>query len=86
MLKILLPAAAVIAVLAAPVAAMPTSGSGGLAAQAPDNIERVAQGFPVHRRHHRHRKPPHGWHRYDKRPWDWRERSCTQIGPFWFCP
>jgi hypothetical protein len=84
-LKILLPAA-VLAILAAPVAATPIS-SGGLAAQAPDNIHEVAQGGP-HRPHFRPhvRKPPRGWHRYHQRPWDWHRRGCMQVGPLWFCP
>jgi hypothetical protein len=42
--------------------------------------------------HHRyepgshHRSAPHGWHRYHKRPGDWRTRGCIVVGPVWFCP
>ncbi|CAA2139721.1 hypothetical protein [Hyphomicrobium sp. ghe19] len=37
--------------------------------------------------HKRHRKgPPHGWHRYNKRPGDWSRRGCMAIGPVWWCP
>jgi hypothetical protein len=44
-----------------------------------------------HRRHwrgHRHWRhgPPRGWHRYHRRPWDWRTRGCVMFGPVWFCP
>jgi hypothetical protein len=82
-LKIILPAAAAIVVLAAPVAATPIAPSAaGFAAQVPDNFEQVAQGN--HR--HRYRTPPRGWHRYGKRPHDWHRRGCAQIGPLWFCP
>lgn len=28
----------------------------------------------------------HGWHRFDRRPMDWRRRSCVAVGPVWFCP
>jgi hypothetical protein len=34
----------------------------------------------------RYRSAPHGWHRYDRRPGDWRSRRCGQVGPVWFCP
>ena len=34
----------------------------------------------------RYRSAPHGWHRYDRRPGDWRTRRCGQVGPVWFCP
>lgn len=33
-----------------------------------------------------HRGPPPGWHRYHRRPHDWRTRGCLEIGPLWFCP
>ncbi|EJW11338.1 hypothetical protein A33M_3234 [Rhodovulum sp. PH10] len=38
---------------------------------------------PVYRGH---RGPPRGWHRYSRRPGDWRRRGCMQVGPVWFCP
>lgn len=28
----------------------------------------------------------HGWHRHDRRPYNWRSRSCVAVGPVWFCP
>jgi hypothetical protein len=34
----------------------------------------------------RYRSAPHGWHRYDRRPGDWRHRGCVLVGPVWFCP
>jgi hypothetical protein len=30
--------------------------------------------------------PPRGWHRYGRRPHDWRGRGCIVVGPVWFCP
>lgn len=44
------------------------------------------------RRHHqwhpggRYKHAPKGWHRYDKRPGDWRTRGCVIVGPIWWCP
>jgi len=35
---------------------------------------------------HRYRSAPHGWHRYGRRPGDWRTRGCILAGPIWFCP
>jgi Ni/Co efflux regulator RcnB len=34
----------------------------------------------------RYRSAPHGWHRFDRRPGDWRARNCVMVGPVWFCP
>jgi hypothetical protein len=34
----------------------------------------------------RYRSAPHGWHRFDRRPGDWRARNCVMVGPIWFCP
>jgi hypothetical protein len=34
----------------------------------------------------RHSKPPKYWHRYGKRPGNWRTRGCIIVGPVWFCP
>ena len=34
----------------------------------------------------RYKSAPHGWHRYDRRPGDWRHRGCVLVGPVWFCP
>jgi hypothetical protein len=34
----------------------------------------------------RYGSAPHGWHRYDRRPGDWRHRGCVLVGPVWFCP
>jgi hypothetical protein len=34
----------------------------------------------------RYRSAPHGWHRFDRRPGDWRARNCVMVGPLWFCP
>jgi hypothetical protein len=34
----------------------------------------------------RFRSAPHGWHRYGRRPGDWRTRGCILVGPIWFCP
>jgi hypothetical protein len=46
-----------------------------------------------HDRHHsryrageHYRSAPHGWHRYHRRPHDWRTRGCIVVGPLWFCP
>lgn len=25
------------------------------------------------------------WHRYDSRPYGWRNRGCVAVGPVWFC-
>ena len=40
-------------------------------------------------RHYRagrhYRSAPHGWHRYQHRPRDWRRRGCIVVGPVWFC-
>lgn len=27
-----------------------------------------------------------GWHRFNRRPGDWRRRNCVAVGPVWFCP
>jgi hypothetical protein len=34
----------------------------------------------------RYRSAPHGWHRYSRRPGNWRTRGCILVGPIWFCP
>ena len=34
----------------------------------------------------RYHSAPHGWHRFDRRPGDWRARNCVMVGPVWFCP
>ncbi len=34
----------------------------------------------------RYHSAPHGWHRYHRRPGDWRMRGCIIVGPVWFCP
>lgn len=34
----------------------------------------------------RYGSAPHGWHRYGRRPGDWRTRGCVMVGPVWFCP
>lgn len=34
----------------------------------------------------RYHTAPHGWHRYGRRPGDWRTRGCVLVGPLWFCP
>lgn len=34
----------------------------------------------------RYHSAPNGWHRYDRRPGDWRHRGCVLVGPIWFCP
>lgn len=34
--------------------------------------------------HYKH--APGGWHRFDKRPGDWRTRGCIIVGPIWWCP
>jgi hypothetical protein len=34
----------------------------------------------------RYRSAPQGWHRYSRRPGDWRTRGCMLAGPVWFCP
>jgi len=47
-----------------------------------------------HRRDHRphfvagrrYSSAPNGWHRFDRRPGDWRTRGCVLVGPLWFCP
>ena len=44
---------------------------------------RVAPRFVPGRRYH---SAPNGWHRYDRRPGDWRMRGCVLVGPIWFCP
>ncbi|MBS0247605.1 MAG: hypothetical protein JSR61_13380 [Proteobacteria bacterium] len=41
---------------------------------------------PRYRPGYRYRSAPHGWHRYDRRPGDWRRRGCVIVGPMWFCP
>lgn len=47
---------------------------------------------PSHGRHqhyrpgYKYRTAPHGWHRYSRRPGDWRTRGCIIVGPVWFCP
>jgi hypothetical protein len=44
---------------------------------------------PSHNRYRagsRYRSAPHGWHRYNARPRDWRTRGCVIVGPLWFCP
>lgn len=41
---------------------------------------------PRYRPGYRYRSAPHGWHRYDRRPGDWRRRGCVIVGPVWFCP
>lgn len=39
------------------------------------------------RRHYDRRYDKYrGWHRYDKRPYGWRQRGCVVVGPIWFCP
>ncbi len=35
-------------------------------------------------RHYGH--APRGWHRFHRRPHDWRTRGCIVVGPLWFCP
>jgi hypothetical protein len=34
----------------------------------------------------RHKHGPKNWHRYNKRPGDWRTRGCIIVGPVWWCP
>lgn len=34
----------------------------------------------------RYHSAPHGWHRYGRRPGNWRHRGCVLVGPVWFCP
>jgi hypothetical protein len=41
---------------------------------------------PRYRAGYRYRTAPHGWHRYSRRPGDWRTRGCVIVGPVWFCP
>ena len=100
-LKLTLPAA-IVAVLAMPAVAAPTMVPKGLTAAAPSAIQTVAwQGSPRRdqpkwapqrrwtppaARMQPYRSGPRGWHRYYSRPWNWRYRGCTQIGPLWFCP
>jgi hypothetical protein len=34
----------------------------------------------------RYDNAPSGWHRYGRRPGNWRSRGCILVGPIWFCP
>ncbi|MBS0231872.1 MAG: hypothetical protein JSR99_00105 [Proteobacteria bacterium] len=34
----------------------------------------------------RYDRAPAHWHRYNKRPGDWRRRGCIIVGPIWWCP
>ena len=43
-------------------------------------------GGPRYMAGRRYRSAPHGWHRFDRRPGDWRARNCVMVGPVWFCP
>lgn len=38
------------------------------------------------RRHYGTPQRYRNWHRYSSRPYDWRTRRCTMVGPVWFCP
>lgn len=31
-------------------------------------------------------RAPSNWHRYHKRPRNWRSRGCITVGPIWWCP
>jgi len=74
--------------LAAPASAAPANALS--AVSAPPSLTLV-QYEPHHDRHHyipghRYHSAPHGWHRFDHRPDDWRVRGCVLVGPIWFCP
>jgi hypothetical protein len=71
--------------VAAPVA--PFSGASAL--ESPMVQIQYGRDRDDHRRYRagqRYRNAPQGWHRYDRRPGDWRARRCGQVGPVWFCP
>lgn len=42
------------------------------------------RGSSYHKGHNK--RPPHGWHRHNKRPGDWSRRGCIAIGSIWWCP
>jgi hypothetical protein len=44
------------------------------------------RGHPRYVPGRRYHSAPHGWHRYGRRPGDWRHRGCVLVGPVWFCP
>lgn len=56
--------------------------------------KRHYRGHRYYRHHHRgYRHGRHwrrdryrGWHRYHRRPWNWRSRGCVILGPVWVCP
>lgn len=33
-----------------------------------------------------YKRAPSNWHRYHKRPGNWRSRGCITVGPIWWCP
>lgn len=74
-----------------PASAAPISGPAGLHAKSPIILAQSHRAYKHSDRHHyvpghRYRKAPHGWHRFTRRPGDWRTRGCILVGPVWFCP
>jgi hypothetical protein len=72
--------------VAAPLAPLPAASA---ALESPLSTVQYRREYRDNRRYRagqRYRTAPNGWHRYDRRPGDWRARRCGQVGPIWFCP
>lgn len=75
-----------IAAPVAPLAAAPAASSPLLDVQYNRGRDDYRRDNRRYRAGQRYRTAPNGWHRYDRRPGDWRTRRCGQVGPVWFCP
>jgi hypothetical protein len=92
---IALTVALAVGVAATSASAMPLSAQNGLSKSADavvlaDYRDNKKRGWNKNRRHYapgsRHKHGPKNWHRYNKRPGDWRTRGCIIVGPVWWCP
>jgi hypothetical protein len=82
-------------VAATSASAMPLSAQNGLSKSSDaivlaDYKNYKKKGWNKNRNHYspgsRHKHGPKNWHRYNKRPGDWRTRGCIIVGPVWWCP
>jgi hypothetical protein len=93
LLKTLIPAALLSVFMLSPAVAAPISPEPSLAPltvdvqmQDKDRDRRADRKRPHYRPGGHYRHSPRGWHRYHRRPRDWRTRGCIVVGPIWFCP
>jgi hypothetical protein len=88
MLKYVVPAAIASLVAITSASAAPVSGPAQAKASNESGIVKVQHHTLRHRyiAGRKYRSAPRGWHRYDRRPGDWRTRGCIIVGPIWWCP